>query len=153
MNRLTKNNPVCDAARFAGSIRASAAKPLFLKSLQLRFDSRVKFAQNRFQQQFVNRPFSQELLKNIRAKADEQLREQGYYFADFSEVSTDIDSALQSVDLTISVKTNGVLRLDSLRITNRDSLPETLLSDVDDALAVIPERFTPVRCRNRCSAT
>ncbi|MCB0286044.1 MAG: BamA/TamA family outer membrane protein [Calditrichaeota bacterium] len=142
MNRLTKK--IILFAMLLVSLTAFGQvpqKPLFLKSLQLRFDSRVKFAQNRFQQQFVNRPFSPELLKNIRAKADEQLREQGYYFADFSEVSTDIDSALQSVDLTISVKTNGVLRLDSLRITNRDSLPETLLGDVDDALAVYPGKI------------
>ena len=112
--------------------QSTVQQPVFLTELSIRFDNRVNFPEKQIRRQYLNRVYNSVLLKDIKNNIITELKDIGYYFAVIDSQHVKIDPVARTADLFFEVRTGNMLKLQTVEITNRDSISAELLAEIDD---------------------
>ena len=120
---------------FAALTQSSAQKLVFLNKLEFKFDSNINFAEKQLRKQYLNRIYTPALLKEIKTKTIDELKNSGYYFARIDSQSAKIDPSARTAAVFLEIHTGDFLRLSEINITNHDSISGELLPQIDNRIA------------------
>jgi outer membrane protein insertion porin family len=118
-----------------------AQQGILLERLDIRYDSKVNVSKRTYQKQYQNRVFTSQLSSEIKAKILEDLKDQGYYFAEIDSSAIKVDSIRNAVQMFLRVRSGNRLKLNEVTILNIDSLSVELGERVIDQIESYPGKY------------
>lgn len=103
-------------------IPLSAQPRIFLKKLEIKFDSKTTVSTKTYQNQYQDRPYTPQLPAQIKTQILEDLKKSGYYFAEIDSSAIRVDSTRSEAFFYLGVAMGKQLRLDAVNLQNSDSL-------------------------------
>ena len=116
-------------------------RPILLERIELRVEGRVSLRAGALRGEFATRPVTPQLRPALRERLQEQLKARGYYFGAITRDSLAVDSLNRRAVLYLEIDPGAPLALDSLAIVYRDSIPQDVRDQVEDAVADRPGRI------------
>lgn len=110
-------------------------RPVIVERLEIHFDQRVPLPLKRLQQQYQGRVFDPQLLRTVRERVLDDLRENGRYFARPDSQQAEVDSSRHTARVYLGFTVGPLLHLGSVEIDNRDSLSPFVQSLLDIELS------------------
>lgn len=109
-----------------------AQNPLYISSINIRFNPPISFSTALFQKQFKNRIYQPQLLEEIRSSFQDFMENNGYYFSIIDSIQTKIDKRNNKIDLTIYSLSGKPLRLERISITDENSFSSKQIDAINE---------------------